>query len=204
MLAAHFDRNARLVLAATIQFSAAIQAARKSLQGVFSNIVIPQCRPLSQGEVLGCTAPILDKVIEDELNKSKQSPPRNDDGGCKGTETGKDYCGSSSPGDSNSASWPVIPLSGGTEGSVVLNRKQASGSTATCCGSNGASESSNCCDESKRTCSSSSSLSCNGGSQNTGASVEPTSMPGGDVCVFVADGRFHLEAFMIQNPHVRS
>lgn len=49
----------RLILAGTIQFASAVQLARARLAGAFPNLLVPQCRPLSPGEVLGCTAPVL-------------------------------------------------------------------------------------------------------------------------------------------------
>ena len=39
----------------TIQFVTALQASKKLLQQDY-NIVIPQTRPLSPGEILGCTS----------------------------------------------------------------------------------------------------------------------------------------------------
>jgi 2-(3-amino-3-carboxypropyl)histidine synthase len=49
----------RLALAGTIQFTAAVHAARTQLmeQRDYTDIVVPQAKPLSAGEVLGCTAP---------------------------------------------------------------------------------------------------------------------------------------------------
>lgn len=47
------------VLAGTIQFSSAIQAARAALAAAFPSLSVPSCKPLSPGEVLGCTAPVL-------------------------------------------------------------------------------------------------------------------------------------------------
>eukprot|EP00850_Spirogloea_muscicola_P024875 SM001677S02992 [mRNA] locus=s1677:111:1679:+ [translate_table: standard] len=55
----NFERGARLMLAGTIQFSAALQAARAALADDFPSLRIPQAKPLSPGEVLGCTAPAL-------------------------------------------------------------------------------------------------------------------------------------------------
>ncbi|EIE19179.1 hypothetical protein COCSUDRAFT_19880 [Coccomyxa subellipsoidea C-169] len=55
----NFEPGARLVLAGTIQFAASIQTAREQLAPHFPSLAIPQSRPLSPGEVLGCTAPVL-------------------------------------------------------------------------------------------------------------------------------------------------
>ncbi|KAL2349415.1 hypothetical protein Fmac_003415 [Flemingia macrophylla] len=46
-----------LFLAGTIQFASAIRAAKPHLEESGFRVLIPQARPLSAGEVLGCTAP---------------------------------------------------------------------------------------------------------------------------------------------------
>lgn len=51
--------SCRLALAGTIQFSSAIQLARQRLSARYPSLSIPKCKPLSPGEVLGCTAPAL-------------------------------------------------------------------------------------------------------------------------------------------------
>ncbi|KAJ3186830.1 hypothetical protein HK101_009557 [Irineochytrium annulatum] len=56
----NFPAEANIVMVATIQFVAALQVARKRLEGHFANLHVPQARPLSPGEVLGCTAPKID------------------------------------------------------------------------------------------------------------------------------------------------
>ena len=38
---------------------AVLQAAKGMLEGDFPSLAVPQSRPLSPGEVLGCTAPVL-------------------------------------------------------------------------------------------------------------------------------------------------
>jgi 2-(3-amino-3-carboxypropyl)histidine synthase len=58
-VAHNFAAGARLVLAGTIQFASSIQAARAALAPAFPALLVPQARPLSPGEVLGCTAPAL-------------------------------------------------------------------------------------------------------------------------------------------------
>lgn len=56
----NFPLDTRLILAGTIQFASSMQAARLLLtQSGFESISVPQARPLSPGEVLGCTAPTL-------------------------------------------------------------------------------------------------------------------------------------------------
>ncbi|KAF6262034.1 putative diphthamide synthesis protein-domain-containing protein [Scenedesmus sp. NREL 46B-D3] len=52
-------RPQQLVLAGTIQFSSALQVARQRLSSNYPSVSIPKVRPLSPGEVLGCTAPVL-------------------------------------------------------------------------------------------------------------------------------------------------
>ncbi len=54
---ANFRPECRLALLGTIQFSSAIHAAGVELSKTFPNIYVPQAKPLSKGEVLGCTSP---------------------------------------------------------------------------------------------------------------------------------------------------
>ena len=54
---ATFPPGARLALAGTIQFASALHAARAALAADFPALAVPQAKPLSPGEVLGCTAP---------------------------------------------------------------------------------------------------------------------------------------------------
>jgi 2-(3-amino-3-carboxypropyl)histidine synthase len=56
---ANFPPGDTLVLAGTIQFSSALAEARVALGDTFPSLVIPQAKPLSPGEVLGCTSPSL-------------------------------------------------------------------------------------------------------------------------------------------------
>lgn len=46
-----------VVLAGTIQFGSAIRVAKVELEKLGFRVLIPQSKPLSAGEVLGCTAP---------------------------------------------------------------------------------------------------------------------------------------------------
>lgn len=57
----NFDNKKRIALAGTIQFSSAIHAAKSMLSELGFENVIPQSKPLSAGEVLGCTAPTISK-----------------------------------------------------------------------------------------------------------------------------------------------
>ncbi|XP_066322910.1 uncharacterized protein [Miscanthus floridulus] len=55
----------RLAIAGTVQFIAAVHAAREMLtKEGYRDIVVPQAKPLSAGEILGCTAPTLKKSEE--------------------------------------------------------------------------------------------------------------------------------------------
>eukprot|EP00793_Prasinoderma_coloniale_P000073 PRCOL_00005581-RA len=56
----NFEPDARLVLAGTVQFASMMQKARDALAPTMPNLRVPQCKPLSPGEVLGCTAPVVD------------------------------------------------------------------------------------------------------------------------------------------------
>ena len=51
----------RIVLVSTIQFVASLQTAAKELKEKygFTSITVPQAKPLSPGEILGCTSPII-------------------------------------------------------------------------------------------------------------------------------------------------
>ncbi|KAL2653523.1 hypothetical protein R1flu_021651 [Riccia fluitans] len=63
----NFDRSCKLAIAGTIQFSTAIHAAKVLLSREFSSIQVPQSKPLSPGEVLGCTSPVLPSGSTDSL-----------------------------------------------------------------------------------------------------------------------------------------
>ena len=54
----NFVAGSVVALVSTIQFTAALQSIQHVLQGEYE-IVVPQSRPLSPGEILGCTAPRL-------------------------------------------------------------------------------------------------------------------------------------------------
>lgn len=53
----NFRAGASIALAGTIQFGSSIQEAKRQLALDFPSLGVPQRRPLSSGEVLGCTAP---------------------------------------------------------------------------------------------------------------------------------------------------
>ncbi|XP_050305757.1 2-(3-amino-3-carboxypropyl)histidine synthase subunit 1 [Anthonomus grandis grandis] len=56
----NFPVDTKMALVSTIQFVTTLQAVLKLLNDMgFENVSIPQSRPLSPGEILGCTAPVL-------------------------------------------------------------------------------------------------------------------------------------------------
>ena len=54
----NIEKGLKLALVATIQFVSSLQAAVNDLSVEYS-VFVPQSRPLSKGEILGCTAPKL-------------------------------------------------------------------------------------------------------------------------------------------------
>ena len=57
----NFKPHSTIALVSTIQFVAALQGIHRELKTEF-NVVVPQSRPLSPGEILGCTSPHLPPV----------------------------------------------------------------------------------------------------------------------------------------------
>ncbi|XP_076264908.1 diphthamide biosynthesis 1 [Rhynchophorus ferrugineus] len=55
----NFDKSVKLGLVSTIQFVTTLQAVTKLLTNDGYDVSIPQFKPLSPGEILGCTAPVL-------------------------------------------------------------------------------------------------------------------------------------------------
>eukprot|EP01061_Rhynchopus_euleeides_P047721 TRINITY_DN9746_c0_g1_i2.p1 TRINITY_DN9746_c0_g1~~TRINITY_DN9746_c0_g1_i2.p1 ORF type:complete len:258 (+),score=72.30 TRINITY_DN9746_c0_g1_i2:173-946(+) len=61
-------KDKRVVLSATIQFASCLRAASAELKGHFDVVpTVPQAKPLSNGEVLGCTSPKLPAGEHDVL-----------------------------------------------------------------------------------------------------------------------------------------
>lgn len=56
-----------VALAGTIQFSTAIRAVKVELDGSGVEVIVPQAKPLSAGEVLGCTSPAMPKGAADAV-----------------------------------------------------------------------------------------------------------------------------------------
>ncbi|CAM9758578.1 unnamed protein product, partial [Choristocarpus tenellus] len=55
-----FSKETRLALMGTIQFAGAVHEAKNTLQEQFNQVSVPQAKPLSPGEVLGCTSPVIE------------------------------------------------------------------------------------------------------------------------------------------------
>ncbi|KAF5175052.1 2-(3-amino-3-carboxypropyl)histidine synthase subunit, partial [Thalictrum thalictroides] len=62
-----FTKTKKLALAGTIQFASAIRAAKPALESAGFEVLIPQSKPLSAGEILGCTSPTIPKGSADVL-----------------------------------------------------------------------------------------------------------------------------------------
>ncbi|XP_072099361.1 2-(3-amino-3-carboxypropyl)histidine synthase subunit 1 [Mobula birostris] len=58
----NFPRGSALALVSTIQFVAALQSTSQELRSDY-DICVPQCKPLSPGEILGCTSPHIEKPV---------------------------------------------------------------------------------------------------------------------------------------------
>ncbi|KAI8824980.1 putative diphthamide synthesis protein-domain-containing protein [Fimicolochytrium jonesii] len=55
----NFDAGTKLVVVATVQFLSSLQSAKRELEQDYG-VFVPQSKPLSPGEILGCTAPRLE------------------------------------------------------------------------------------------------------------------------------------------------
>ncbi|KAF6040259.1 DPH1 [Bugula neritina] len=55
----NFTKDTSLILVSTIQFVSALQAAARALRENGYQVTIPQAKPLSPGEILGCTSPVV-------------------------------------------------------------------------------------------------------------------------------------------------
>jgi 2-(3-amino-3-carboxypropyl)histidine synthase len=55
----NFTPETRLLLISTIQFSQALHQSHQQLKTHFPHLTVPQARPLSGGEILGCTSPAV-------------------------------------------------------------------------------------------------------------------------------------------------
>ncbi|XP_067864562.1 2-(3-amino-3-carboxypropyl)histidine synthase subunit 1 isoform X2 [Heptranchias perlo] len=59
----NFPKGSALALVSTIQFVAALQSTSQELRSDY-DICVPQCKPLSPGEILGCTSPHIEKPVD--------------------------------------------------------------------------------------------------------------------------------------------
>jgi 2-(3-amino-3-carboxypropyl)histidine synthase len=69
-LTVNLSSKLRIVLISTIQFVSGLRAALPSLQDHFSEVMIPQDRPLSKGEILGCTSPVVPERFDAVISLS--------------------------------------------------------------------------------------------------------------------------------------
>jgi 2-(3-amino-3-carboxypropyl)histidine synthase len=53
-----------LALVSTVQFVASLQAVKTALSHEGFSVIVPQCSPLSPGEILGCTSPVIPKDVD--------------------------------------------------------------------------------------------------------------------------------------------
>jgi len=58
----NFDSGSKIALVSTIQFVPTLQSVYSELKGEYE-MIIPQVKPLSPGEILGCTSPRLDPDV---------------------------------------------------------------------------------------------------------------------------------------------
>ncbi|XP_072285337.1 2-(3-amino-3-carboxypropyl)histidine synthase subunit 1 isoform X2 [Pyxicephalus adspersus] len=59
----NFEQGASIAFVSTIQFVSALQAAVQALRSEYK-ITVPQSKPLSPGEILGCTSPRLEMAVD--------------------------------------------------------------------------------------------------------------------------------------------
>lgn len=58
----NFNKNIRFGLVSTIQFVTTLQAVSSALRDEGYGVIVPQFKPLSPGEILGCTAPVFENT----------------------------------------------------------------------------------------------------------------------------------------------
>ncbi|VDK87408.1 unnamed protein product [Litomosoides sigmodontis] len=64
VLKTNFEKHKKLALVSTIQFIPSLQGIKKKLIDDGYNILLPQVKPLSPGEILGCTSPKLGEDVD--------------------------------------------------------------------------------------------------------------------------------------------
>uniref|UniRef100_A0A1I7ZGE5 2-(3-amino-3-carboxypropyl)histidine synthase subunit 1 n=1 Tax=Steinernema glaseri TaxID=37863 RepID=A0A1I7ZGE5_9BILA len=57
------SEDSKIALVSTVQFVVSLQVVKTTLEKEGYNIIIPQCKPLSPGEILGCTSPRIAKDV---------------------------------------------------------------------------------------------------------------------------------------------
>ncbi|XP_065343612.1 2-(3-amino-3-carboxypropyl)histidine synthase subunit 1 [Cloeon dipterum] len=60
----NFPKDRTLAFVSTVQFIPSLNEAATELRMIGYNIVIPQAKPLSAGEILGCTSPNLESTVD--------------------------------------------------------------------------------------------------------------------------------------------
>lgn len=58
----NFDSSKRLGIVSTIQFASTLHVAAGKLREAGYNVTVPQSKPLSPGEILGCTSPKMTEI----------------------------------------------------------------------------------------------------------------------------------------------
>lgn len=58
----NFPRESRLALVGTIQFVDSVHTLADQVRPHFQSVIVPQAKPLSPGELLGCTSPKIEQV----------------------------------------------------------------------------------------------------------------------------------------------
>lgn len=165
-----------IVLAGTIQFSSAVQQASRLLREHQRRVTVPQAKPLSAGEVLGCTAPSLEPARL-----------RNTGHGSDGRQPGAPQ--SNRAKELREASLGPLACANGKSAAVDRGGPHTLGEGAGAGGGVGG--------EARPGAGAGSRAEAGSGAA-TGS--ETGAEENGEVLVFVADGRFHLEAMMIANP----
>ncbi|KAF1601271.1 UNVERIFIED_CONTAM: 2-(3-amino-3-carboxypropyl)histidine synthase subunit 1, partial [Eudyptes robustus] len=56
---ANVEKEKKMALVSTVQFVTSLNALKKQLESMNFSVYVPQCSPLSPGEILGCTSPKL-------------------------------------------------------------------------------------------------------------------------------------------------
>ncbi|MFH4977528.1 hypothetical protein AB6A40_004237 [Gnathostoma spinigerum] len=67
ILKKNFRRDQKIALISTIQFVVSLQQLKNQLVSDGYDIITPQCKPLSPGEVLGCTSPRLSSDVTEMI-----------------------------------------------------------------------------------------------------------------------------------------